>query len=363
MLGTKLGGSEMKKYLTLENGDVFVGEACGDLGAEIEGELVFTTNMTGYQENLTDPSYKNQIITFTYPLIGNYGVSLGTSQSDKVQASAVVVREMTDEVYHYQSVISLDAFLKQQKVPAISGIDTRQLTKIIRQYGTMKASLTNQPVNAKEAEMAHQSAIVKSATRSVTDGKENEHVVVIDFGVKSNIVRSLQRPEIDVTVVTPESTFEDISELHPTGILLSNGPGDPTDYSDFLPVIQKLQEQYPIFGICLGHQLLALANGATTYKMTFGHRGSNHPVKDLITGDIYMTSQNHGYAVDIDSVKSTPFEVTALEVNDKTCEGLRYPGRPIFSVQYHPEAAPGPHDAKPLFDKFIDLMHVNGGVH
>lgn len=270
---------------------------------------------------------------------------------------------MTDEVYHYQSVISLDAFLKQQKVPAISGIDTRQLTKIIRQYGTMKASLTNQPVNAKEAEMAHQSAIVKSATRSVTDGKENEHVVVIDFGVKSNIVRSLQRPEIDVTVVTPESTFEDISELHPTGILLSNGPGDPTDYSDFLPVIQKLQEQYPIFGICLGHQLLALANGATTYKMTFGHRGSNHPVKDLITGDIYMTSQNHGYAVDIDSVKSTPLEVTALEVNDKTCEGLRYPGRPIFSVQYHPEAAPGPHDAKPLFDKFIDLMHVNGGVH
>lgn len=319
--------------------------------------------MTGYQENLTDPSYKDQIITFTYPLIGNYGISLGTSQSDQIQASAVVVREMTDDVFHYQSVITLDAFLKQQHIPAISGIDTRQLTKIIRQYGTMKASLTNQPVKATETEAAHEAEIVKSATRSVTDGKENEHVVVVDFGVKSNIVQSLQQRGIDVTVVTPESTFEDISALHPSGILLSNGPGDPQDYGDFLPVIQKLQDHFPIFGICLGHQLLALANGATTYKMTFGHRGSNHPIKDLITGEIYMTAQNHGYAVDIDSVKSSPLEVTAIEVNDKTCEGLQYPGRPVFSVQYHPEAAPGPHDAKPLFDKFIDLMHVNGGVH
>lgn len=193
----------MKKYLTLENGDVFVGEACGDLGAEIEGELVFTTNMTGYQENLTDPSYKNQIITFTYPLIGNYGISLGTSQSDEIQASAVVVREMTDEVYHYQSVISLDAFLKQQKVPAISGIDTRQLTKIIRQYGTMKASLTNQPINAKKAEMAHQSSIVKSATRSVTDGQENEHVVVVDFGVKATLSDRYNVPESMLRLLHP----------------------------------------------------------------------------------------------------------------------------------------------------------------
>ncbi|KRK88204.1 carbamoyl phosphate synthase small subunit [Lentilactobacillus sunkii] len=351
----------MKKYLTLENGDVFVGEACGDLGAEIDGELVFTTSMTGYQETLTDPSYKDQIISFTYPLIGNYGISLGTSQSDTVQAAAVIVKEMTDQVFHYQSVISLDAFLKQSKVPAISGIDTRQLTKIIRRYGTMKASLTNQPIVDKPEE--HQASIIKSATLSAGDAKDVEHVVVVDFGVKDNIVKSLQRPGVDVTVVTPESTFEDITNLHPTGILLSNGPGDPTDYSDFLPVIQKLQDNFPIFGICLGHQLLALANGAKTYKMTFGHRGINHPVKNLITGDIYITSQNHGYAVDVDSVDDTPLEVTALEVNDQTCEGLRYPGRPVFSVQYHPEAAPGPHDATKLFDKFIEMMHVNGGVH
>ncbi|GAA3190370.1 carbamoyl phosphate synthase small subunit [Lentilactobacillus kefiri] len=352
----------MKKYLTLENGDVFVGEACGDLGAEIDGELVFTTSMTGYQETLTDPSYKDQIISFTYPLIGNYGISLETSQSDTVQAAAVIVKEMTDQVFHYQSVISLDAFLKQSKVPAISGIDTRQLTKIIRRYGTMKASLTNQPVT-KQTEEDRQASIIKSATLSAGDAKNAEHVVVVDFGVKDNIVKSLQRPGIDVTVVTPESTFEDIANLHPTGILLSNGPGDPTDYSDFLPVIQKLQDNFPLFGICLGHQLLALANGAKTYKMTFGHRGINHPVKNVITGDIYITSQNHGYAVDVDSVDDTPLEVTALEVNDKTCEGLRYPGRPVFSVQYHPEAAPGPHDANKLFDKFIDMMHVNGGVH
>ncbi|GAD16126.1 carbamoyl phosphate synthase small subunit [Lentilactobacillus otakiensis] len=352
----------MKKYLTLENGDVFVGEACGDLGAEIDGELVFTTSMTGYQETLTDPSYKDQIISFTYPLIGNYGISLGTNQSDTVQAAAVIVKEMTDQVFHYQSVISLDAFLKQSKVPAISGIDTRQLTKIIRRYGTMKASLTNQPI-VEKPEADRQASIIKSATLSAGDAKDVEHVVVVDFGVKDNIVKSLQRPGVDVTVVTPESTFEDIVNLHPTGVLLSNGPGDPTDYSDFVPVIQKLQDNFPLFGICLGHQLLALANGAKTYKMTFGHRGINHPVKNLITGDIYITSQNHGYAVDVDSVKDTPLEVTALEVNDQTCEGLRYPGRPVFSVQYHPEAAPGPHDATKLFDDFIEMMHVNGGVH
>lgn len=352
----------MKKYLTLENGDVFVGEACGDLGAEIDGELVFTTSMTGYQETLTDPSYKHQIICFTYPLIGNYGISLGTSQSDTVQAAAVIVKEMTNQVFHYQSVISLDAFLKQSQVPAISGIDTRQLTKIIRRYGTMKASLTNQPI-VEKPEADRQASIIKSATLSVGDAKDVEHVVVVDFGVKDNIVKSLQRPGVDVTVVTPESTFEDIANLHPTGVLLSNGPGNPTDYSDFVPVIQKIQDNFPLFGICLGHQLLALANGAKTYKMTFGHRGINHPVKNLTTGDIYITSQNHGYAVDVDSVKDTPLEVTALEVNDQTCEGLRYPGRPVFSVQYHPEAAPGPHDATKLFDDFIEMMHVNGGVH
>ena len=349
----------MKKYLTLENGDTFVGEACGDKTAEIDGELVFTTSMTGYQETVTDPSYEGQIILFTYPLIGNYGISMATSQSDSVTAWAVVVREMTDEVSHYQSVLTMNSFLKQAGVPAISGVDTRQLTKIILRYGTMKASLTNQPINQEETQTPNLSVIEEKKFSSQANS-ETKEIVLVDFGVKDNIVSLLQQENVNVTVVSPESTLQDIESLHPSGILLSNGPGDPTDWEAFVPVIQALQEKYPIFGICLGHQLLALANGAKTYKLPFGHRGINHPVKDLQTGKIFITSQNHGYAVDIDSIADTPLELTAIEVNDKTCEGLRYPGKPIFSVQFHPEAAPGPHEATELFDKFLNT--VNGGV-
>lgn len=353
----------MKKYLTLETGEEFVGTAVGDLSKEIKGELVFTTSMVGYQESITDPSYTNQIITFTYPLIGNYGISLHANQSPTVAASAVVMQEIATTVFHYQSVMTLDEFLKKSNVPGIAGIDTRQLTKIIRKHGTMKASLTNQPL-AQSSFNKSQSAdmIVKSATFSIPSDQKPDHVVLVDFGVKTNIVESLQNFGANVTVVTPDATFDSIQALHPDGILLSNGPGNPEDWSDFLPVIRELQASYPLFGICLGHQLLALANGARTYKMVFGHRGINHPVKNLLTDDVVITSQNHGYAVDIDSVDETPLEVTAIEINDQTCEGLRYPGRPVFSVQYHPEAAPGPHEATRLFSHFVDLMHTNGGV-
>lgn len=353
----------MKKYLTLENGDQFIGTACGDLSKEIKGELVFTTSMVGYQETLTDPSYTNQIITFTYPLIGNYGISLHANQSPAVAASAVVMQELASTVFHYQSVMTLDDFLKKAGVPGITGIDTRQLTKIIRKHGTMKASLTNQPLAASSFNTAQSvESVVKSATFSTPQADKPDHVVLMDFGVKTNIVESLKNFGANVTVVTPDASFESISALHPDGILLSNGPGNPEDFADVLPVIRQLQDTYPLFGICLGHQLLALANGARTYKMVFGHRGINHPVKNLLTGEVVITSQNHGYAVDVDSVEDTPLEVTALEINDKTCEGLRYPGRPVFSVQYHPEAAPGPHEATRLFSQFIDLMHANGGV-
>ncbi|KRK99811.1 carbamoyl-phosphate synthase small subunit [Secundilactobacillus odoratitofui DSM 19909 = JCM 15043] len=353
----------MKKYLTLENGDQFVGTAVGDLSKEIKGELVFTTSMVGYQETLTDPSYTNQIITFTYPLIGNYGISLHANQSPAVAASAVVMQEIATTVFHYQSVMTLDEFLKKSEVPGIAGIDTRQLTKIIRKHGTMKASLTNQPLaQSSFAKSKSVDMVVKSATFTTPQDQHPDHVVLVDFGVKTNIVESLKNFGANVTVVTPEASFDSIAALHPDGILLSNGPGDPEDWADFLPVIRELQSHYPLFGICLGHQLLALANGARTYKMVFGHRGINHPVKNLLTNEVVITSQNHGYAVDIDSVTDTPLEVTAIEINDKTCEGLRYPGRPVFSVQYHPEAAPGPHEATRLFNQFIDLMHTNGGV-
>lgn len=354
----------MKKYLTLENGDVFVGNAAGDLTKEINGELVFTTSMTGYQETLTDPSYTNQIITFTYPLIGNYGISLGVNQSPSVAAAAVVAQEFTEEVYHYESVMTVSEFLAKAGVPAITGVDTRKLTKVIREHGTMTASLTNAPLPDTQSVGGEAvSDVVKSATYTANETSPNTHVVLVDFGVKNNIIKSLQALDVDVTVVTPDATLADINALHPDGILLSNGPGNPEDFSHFLPVISSLQDSYPLFGICLGHQLLALANGAHTYKMSFGHRGINHPVKNLKTGEVIITSQNHGYAVDIDSVAATPLEVTGIEINDNTCEALEYPNRPVFSVQYHPEAAPGPHEARRLFSKFVELMHANGGIN
>lgn len=354
----------MKKYLTLENGDVFIGTAAGNLTKEIHGELVFTTSMTGYQETLTDPSYTNQMITFTYPLIGNYGISLGANQSPSVAAAAVVAQEFAETVYHYQSVMTVSQFLEKAGVPAIIGVDTRKLTKVIREHGTMAASLTNQPLSKSQLNGSQTVAdVVKSATYSPADGAQATHVVLVDFGVKTNIIKSLQAFNASVTVVTPEATFQDIEALHPDGILLSNGPGNPEDFSAFLPVISQLQNQYPLFGICLGHQLLALANGAHTYKMPFGHRGINHPVKNLKTGEVIMTSQNHGYAVDIDSVDNTPLEVTGIEINDNTCEALEYPNRPVFSVQYHPEAAPGPHEARRLFNQFVELMYANGGLN
>ncbi len=353
----------MKKYLTLENGDVFVGEASGDTAAEVEGELIFTTSMTGYQETVTDPSYTGQIICFTYPLIGNYGISKDVSQSKEIAPTAVVASEIEKHPYHYESVISMDDFLKEKHVPAITGIDTRELTKVIRKHGTMAANLTNHPVS-KSLNDNNEKILskIKLASMSTSNNSQTDHVVLIDFGVKNNIIKCLQDLDVDVTVVAPDVTFEDIEQLNPTGILISNGPGDPTEYTSFLPVIRKLQDNYPLLGICLGNQLLALANGAKTYKMTFGHRGINHPVKNLETGKIYITSHNHGYAVDADSIKNTPLKITEVEVNDGTVEGLRLPGKPVFSVQYHPEAAPGPHDATKIFNDFINIMHESEGV-
>ena len=231
----------MKKYLTLENGEQFVGTAVGDLTKEIKGELVFTTSMVGYQESITDPSYTNQIITFTYPLIGNYGISLHANQSPTIAASAVVMQEIATTVFHYQSVMTLDEFLKKSGVPGITGVDTRKLTKIIRKHGTMKASLTNQPLSKSSFNQTKAvDMVVKSATFSHPENEHPDHVVLVDFGVKANIVKSLRNFGANVTVVTPEANFESIEALHPDGILLSNGPGDPEEFTDFLPVIREL---------------------------------------------------------------------------------------------------------------------------
>lgn len=347
----------MKKYLTLETGQVFVGTACGDTIAERWGELVFTTNMTGYQETLTDPSYTNQLVMFTYPLIGNYGVQSNTSQSESVKASAMIVQELAPSI---SDEPSLDHLLKMNHTPAISEIDTRQLTKIIRQEGTIHASLTNQPVKDFNTSFQNQTILHDLEIKPLeSHPNKNLHVVLLDFGVKHGIIESLETLGVTVSVVSPSTTLTAIEALHPDGVLLSNGPGNPTEYANSLPLIKQLADKYPLLGICLGHQLLALAEGATTYKLPFGHRGSNHPVKNLIDGSFQMTTQNHGFAVSAASIADTPLEVTASELNDQSCEALRLPGKPVFSVQYHPEAAPSPHDAKNVFTKFTSLM--NGG--
>ncbi|MFC6171745.1 carbamoyl phosphate synthase small subunit [Loigolactobacillus jiayinensis] len=350
----------MKSYLILEDGLTFAGDA---FGAHIAaaGEVVFNTGMTGYQEAITDPSYSNQLITFTYPLIGNYGIDATHNQSVQASCAAVIVRQLADLPNHYAQQMNLDAFLQQQKVPGIQGIDTRQLTKHIRQHGTLKAILTTQPLtvafSAAYAAIKQKEAPLQRAT--YTTKQAQQHVVLIDFGTKKAIIDQLLAQHCNVDVVPYTTSLADIDALQPDGIFLSNGPDDPADYEMVLPLIQALQAKYPLAGICLGHQLLALANGAKTYKLQYGHRGLNHPVKNIATGKTILTSQNHGYAVAVDSLVDTPLEMTAYELNDGSVEGLQHKSLPVISVQYHPEANPGPTDALGFFTEFYDLMNAN----
>ncbi len=349
----------MKAVLGLEDGTFVKGEGLGVEGI-VQGELVFTTQYTGYEEALTDPSYKGQILMFTYPLIGNYGISGETFQSDCMQAEGLVVREACDHPSHHKSKRSIYEFLRDEGKSGIMGIDTRMLTIKTRERGTMKAAVIVGDDNGEEAvRLAREQPDIGSLdlVGRVTckepyqvKGHEGEgNIVLMDFGVKRNIIKSLNNRGINVTVVPASTKVKDILKYEPDAILLSNGPGDPQQAANGIEVVKELVGQLPIFGICLGHQIIALALGGETYKMKFGHRGANQPVKDLKRGNVYITSQNHGYAVNESSVDEKEVHITQLNTNDGTVEGLEHKTLDIISVQYHPEAHPGPLDTEKMF--------------
>ncbi|KOP64140.1 carbamoyl phosphate synthase small subunit [Bacillus sp. FJAT-18019] len=354
----------MQARLLLEDGTLFTGKSFG-AEAEMTGEVVFNTGITGYQEVLSDPSYCGQIVTMTYPLIGNYGITRDDFESMRPFVHGFVVRRHEPVPSNWRAEYSVDSLLKEYGIPGISEVDTRMLTRIIRHYGTMKGILTtsNKPVEELNemlgdttiAELRNQVAKTSTPQMFSSPGSK-ERIVLVDFGAKSGILRELTSRGCDVVVVPHDTTAEEIRRLHPDGIQLSNGPGDPKDVPYAVDMIKEIMGEYPIFGICLGHQLFALAAGADTEKLKFGHRGGNHPVKELASGRCYITSQNHSFAVREDSIKNTDLEVTHINNNDKTIEGLKHSKYPAFSVQYHPEAAPGPLDSSYLFDQFLDMI-------
>ena len=352
---------DKKAYLVLENGKVFEGEAAG-YESECVGELVFTTAMTGYIETLTDPSYYGQIVLQTFPLIGNYGIIPEDFESRKPFLSGYVVRDICEHPSNFRCKGKLRDFLIENKIPAISGIDTRALTKIIRENGVLNAKISFDgkiPADLKDYKIVN-------AVKSVTEGHgireiggDGIKVIVWDFGVKGNIERELIKRGCNVFTASAYSTAEEILAENPAALVLSNGPGDPAENTDIIEEIKKLLEKrLPMLGICLGHQLLALANGAETKKIKYGHRGANQPALYKKTGKVFVTSQNHGYAVAGETLP--PFaKESFVNGNDGTCEGIDYQDRPAFSVQFHPEASAGPHDTSFLFDEFLNL--VKGG--
>lgn len=343
-----------KVYLTLENGRQFTGYAFG-AQKEVVGELVFTTGMTGYIETLTDPSYYGQIVTQTFPLIGNYGMIEADTESKKPWVTAYIVREKCDEPSNFRCGGTIDDYLKKQGIPGIYGIDTRELTKIVREAGVMNAAITKKPLKDLDEVRAY---TIKDAVKSVTCdeieylGDPNGiKVAVWDFGAKRNIMRELAKRGCYCMKVPSYYTAEQILALEPQGLMLTNGPGDPSENTEVIANIKKLAGKLPIFGICLGHQLFALAMGGRTKKMKYGHRGSNQPVKNLDTGRVYISSQNHGYEVISSSVEGG--KLSFVNANDGTCEGFEYPDLNAYTVQFHPEACGGPMDCSFLFDKFI----------
>ena len=352
--------------MLLEDGRFFTGKSFGS-GGETVGEVCFNTGMTGYQEILTDPSYCRQIVTMTAPHIGNYGVNPDDIESDKIQVAGFVVKEGTNIPSNWRSKQCIDNYLKEQNIVGIQGIDTRALTRHIRDQGAMngiistadidldslKKRLTKAP-NMSGLDLAKEVTTAKCYGWS--KGSETKFkVAAIDYGIKYNILRQLESHGCDVTVFPAQTTADKILDFNPDGIFLSNGPGDPSAVSYGIEAVKKLLGKKPIFGICLGHQILALALGAKTFKLKFGHRGINHPVKNLENGTVEITSQNHGFAVDIDTLPQNVIP-THVNLNDNTLEGIRCKDIPAFSVQYHPESSPGPHDSRYLFKQFVDLM-------
>ena len=348
----------MKRYLTLEDGTTFVGEGFG-AAADAVGELVFTTGMCGYIETLTDPSYAGQIVVQTFPMIGNYGI-IPADFEGKCAVRGYVVHEWCDAPSNFRAAGDLDAYLRSVGVPGIAGIDTRALTRILRECGTMNATITDAvpadlaAVKAYAVTDAVASVTCAAATVYPAEGETHYRVALLDFGAKRNIIRSLTARGCTVTVYPASTPAADILAAAPDGVMLSNGPGDPAENTAIIAEIGKLLGRVPVFGICLGHQLMALAVGGSTVKLKYGHRGVNQPARDLVGGRTYITSQNHGYAVVGDSLPCG--EVRFVNANDGTCEGIDYLALRAFSVQFHPEACAGPRDTAFLFDRFCDLM-------
>ena len=349
----------MKKgYLVLQDGQIFEGVRFGADTAAV-GELVFTTGMCGYIETLTDPSYAGQIVMQTYPLIGNYGI-IREDFEGACCVKGYVVREWCDTPSNFRTDCDLDTYLKEQGVPGLYGVDTRELTRIIREHGVMNATICDEvpadltPVATYAVTSVVEAVTCREPAVCPAEGEEAFKVSLIDYGAKRNIVRELQKRGCTVTVLPATTSAEDILASNPDGVMLSNGPGDPAENVYQIEQIQKLLGKVPMFGICLGHQLTALAAGGKTYKLKYGHRGVNQPVRDMNGARTYTTSQNHGYAVDSDSIRTG--RLSFANANDGTCEGIDYPGLKAFTVQFHPEACTGPKDTSFLFDRFVDLM-------
>ena len=352
----------MKAYLILEDGTVFEGTSIGST-RDMISEIVFNTSMTGYLEVLTDPSYAGQAVVMTYPLIGNYGIT-PDMESKKAWPDGYIVKELSRMPSNFRSKGTIQDFLKSQDIPGIAGIDTRALTKLLREKGTMNGMITtNKNYNREEIIPLLKAYNIGDVVSKVTCKEKyvlngnGKKVALLDLGAKNNIAKSLNDRGCEVTIYPAHTTAEEIISANPDGIMLSNGPGDPAENKSIIKEISKLyQTNIPIFAICLGHQLMALATGASTYKLKYGHRGGNHPVKDLQTNRVYISSQNHGYVVDAEHVDTNIAVPAFVNVNDGTNEGLAYVGKKIFTVQFHPEACPGPQDSGYLFDRFIDMM-------
>ena len=356
----------MERLLILEDGSVYRGQGFGSDDLKT-GELVFNTSMTGYQEILTDNSYCGQIVMMTYPLIGNYGINRDDYESIEPAVFGFVTRDLCQSPNNWRSQETLDDFLTAHNIPGIYDVDTRAITRKLRNKGTMRAMLANPDTDIEaavrqlqETDYLHDQVARVSSSKIFPIPNRGHKVVLMDFGAKLGIVRELSRRGCDLIVVPWDTDAQTILSYHPDGVMLSNGPGDPEDVPQAIETIRQLMGKTVIFGICLGHQLISLACGAKTYKLKFGHRGANHPVVDLETGKVDITSQNHGFAVDIDSLADTELELTHKALNDGSCEGVRHKELPVFSVQFHPEASAGPEDTAYLFDKFVAMMDKEG---
>lgn len=354
----------MKRTLWLEDGTAFVGKAFG-ADVETSGEVVFQTGMTGYQEMLSDPSYCDQLIVVTNPLIGNYGVNREDFETTVPMTKGLIVKEVCETPSNFRSTATLSETLTRFGIPGLEGIDTRMLTRHLRSRGVMRGVMVDGEstwatvAGRFEDELRTDQVERVSTKRAYVTTGSGPRIALIDFGAKLGIMRELVKRDCEVVVLPHDVTAEELMRYEPDGVMLSNGPGDPKDVPTALPLIETLMPKLPIFGICLGHQLISLAGGANTFKLPFGHRGANHPVLELETGAVTITSQNHGYAVEESSLAHTSLIVTHRAVNDGTVEGVRHLHHPTFSVQYHPEAAPGPYDANDLFDRFMKLVQEN----